>query len=87
MKQNSEENNISTVLEFEDNSNNLQSLVLRRPAGVAWEKAEKVLRREFQLLNALKHQKVAIPEAVSINEDKSVIGALFIMMNQPTSRN
>ena len=57
-------------------------LVLRRPAAVAWEKAEKVLRREYQLLNALSSQSVAVPEVVAICDDTSVIGVMFYLMKK-----
>ena len=70
------------VLDYASPDGQAQSGVLRRPAGVAWEKAEKVLRREYQLLNALKGRQLAVPEPIVLNEDKSVIGALFYIMQR-----
>ena len=70
------------VLEFDNADGNSVQWVLRRPSGVAWEKAEKVLRREFTLLNALSPLDVATPKTIVQCEDKSVIGAVFYLMEK-----
>lgn len=70
------------VLSYLNRAGQKQDVVLRRPAGVAWEKAEKGLRREFQLLKALQLQDVLVPEVLALCEDKNVIGALFYLMEK-----
>lgn len=57
-----------------------RSWVLRRPAGVAWEKAEKGLSREFRLLSVLRETEVPIPQPVAWCGDRSVLGAQFYLM-------
>jgi len=56
--------------------------VLRRPSGIAWEKTEKGLCREFRLLDAIKDTGVPIPRAIALCEDRSVIGAVFYLMEK-----
>lgn len=69
------------ILSF-DVDNKTKELVLRRPAGVAWEKAEKVIQREYRLLEALTHQDVPTPAAIDICTDKNVLGSLFYLMEK-----
>lgn len=59
-----------------------QHWVLRRPSGIAWEKTEKGLCREFRLLDAIKDTGVPIPRAVALCEDRSVLGAVFYLMEK-----
>lgn len=59
-----------------------QQWVLRRPSGIAWEKTEKGLLREFRLLDAIKDTEVPAPGAVALCEDREVIGAVFYLMDR-----
>lgn len=59
-----------------------QHWVLRRPSGIAWEKTEKGLCREFRLLDAIKDTGVPVPRAIALCEDRSVIGAVFYLMEK-----
>lgn len=54
--------------------------VLRRPAGVAPERAEDGLRREYTLLCALDRTPVPHPGAVGLCEDREVLGSVFYVM-------
>jgi aminoglycoside phosphotransferase (APT) family kinase protein len=54
--------------------------VLRRPAKVALEGADRGMRREFRLLSALEGTAVPHPRAVALCEDPSVAGAVAYLM-------
>ena len=54
--------------------------VLRRPALVAAPRAEDGLVREFRILEALDGSAVPHPSAVALCEDRSVLGATFMLM-------
>ena len=70
------------VLRFTDASGEAAEAVLRRPAGVAWEKAANSLRREYQLMSALAGRGVPVPAAIAICENEDVLGALFYLMKK-----
>ncbi|WP_436775560.1 phosphotransferase family protein [Yinghuangia sp. YIM S09857] len=54
--------------------------VLRRPAGVALDRAEDGLRREFRILTALADTPVPHPRAVAFCDDRAVLGSAFYLM-------
>ncbi|MGW0661872.1 phosphotransferase family protein [Streptodolium elevatio] len=54
--------------------------VLRRPAGVALDRAEDGLRREFRILTALADTPVPHPRAVAFCDDRGVLGSAFYLM-------
>jgi len=54
--------------------------VLRRPAGVAIDRAEEGMRREFRILTALEGTAVPHPAPVAICEDHTVLGTTFFLM-------
>jgi len=54
--------------------------VLRRPAGVAIDRAEEGMRREFRILTALEGTEVPHPAPVAICEDRAVLGTTFFLM-------
>lgn len=56
------------------------SWVLRRPAGVALDRAEDGLRREFRILSALAGTPVPHPRAVAFCDDRDVMGSAFYLM-------
>ncbi|NUU22642.1 MAG: phosphotransferase family protein [Streptomycetaceae bacterium] len=56
--------------------------VLRRPAGVAAERAEDGLRREFRILSALGETSVPHPRVVAFCDDRSVMGTLFYLVER-----
>lgn len=58
--------------------------VLRRPAIVAIERANDGMRREFQILDALKGSDVPHPETVALCEDHDVLGCTFFLMQEVT---
>ena len=55
-------------------------LVLRRPAGIAVDRADEGMRREFRILRALDGSDVPHPEAIAICEDPAVLGCTFFVM-------
>ncbi len=55
-------------------------LVLRRPANVALDGAERGMRREFRLLVALEGTPVPHPRAVALCEDPAVAGGVAYLM-------
>lgn len=59
-----------------------RTLVLRRPAKVAIERADDGMRREFRFLSALAGTDVPHPEAVALCDDPSVLGRTFYLMEQ-----
>lgn len=56
--------------------------VLRRPAGVAAERAEDGLRRECRILSALGGTGVPHPRGVAFCADRGVLGAAFYLMDR-----
>ncbi|MEM8496567.1 MAG: phosphotransferase family protein [Pseudomonadota bacterium] len=56
--------------------------VLRRPSGVAWEKAEKGLEREYRIQETLKDTEVPCPTPLAICRDQSVLGTTFYIMEK-----
>ncbi|MCB0995973.1 MAG: phosphotransferase family protein [Acidimicrobiales bacterium] len=54
--------------------------VLRRPAGVALDRSEDNLRREYRLMSALDGSPVPHPRAVALCEDRDVLGCVFYVM-------
>jgi len=55
--------------------------VLRRPAKIALEGADRGMRREFRLLSALEGTPVPHPRAVALCEDPSVAGSVAYLMD------
>ena len=68
------------ILRFDDRDGVPCEWVLRRPAGVSWEKSEQVLQREYRLLNILSPLDVPTPRIICFCEDRSVIGVMFYVM-------
>ena len=54
--------------------------VLRRPAAVAVERSDDLMRREFRLLSALDHTDVPHPRTVALCDDSAVLGCTFYVM-------
>ena len=54
--------------------------VLRRPAGVALQRANEGMRREYRILAALEGTAVPHPAALALCEDTDVLGAAFYLM-------
>ncbi|MDI2131461.1 phosphotransferase family protein [Yinghuangia seranimata] len=59
-----------------------QAWVLRRPAGVAIDRAEDGLRREFRILDALNATDVPHPRAVALCDERTVLGSVFYLMER-----
>ena len=57
-----------------------QRFVLRRPAAIALEGADRGMRREFRLLSALEGTPVPHPRPVALCEDPSVAGSVAYLM-------
>jgi len=56
--------------------------VLRRPAGVAADRANEGMRREFRILSALEGTPVPHPAAVALGDDHHVLGCTFFLMER-----
>ena len=69
------------VLSFESNGINTE-WILRRSSGIAWEKAEKGLQREYRLLKALTHSDIPTPAAIALCTDKTAMGSIFYIMEK-----
>jgi aminoglycoside phosphotransferase (APT) family kinase protein len=54
--------------------------VLRRPTGVALERSDELMRREFRLLAALDRTAVPHPRTVALCDDPAVLGCTFYVM-------
>ncbi|CAM8645714.1 COG3173 Predicted aminoglycoside phosphotransferase [Acidimicrobiia bacterium] len=59
-----------------------RDLVLRRPAGVAVDRANEGMRREYRILRALDASDVPHPEAIALCEDPAVLGCTFFVMER-----
>jgi aminoglycoside phosphotransferase (APT) family kinase protein len=55
-------------------------LVLRRPAAIALERADRGMEREFRMLRALEGTDVPHPRPVALCTDRGVIGSAFYLM-------
>ena len=59
-----------------------RTLVLRRPAQVAVDRADEGMRREFRFLSALAGTDVPHPAAVALCDDREVLGCVFYLMER-----
>jgi aminoglycoside phosphotransferase (APT) family kinase protein len=68
--------NITYLVEGDDTS-----IVVRRPANVALERADDGMRREFRLLTALEGTPVPHPTPLALCDDRDVMGCVFYAMS------
>jgi aminoglycoside phosphotransferase (APT) family kinase protein len=61
--------------------NGASSVVVRRPATVALERADEGMRREFRLLSALEGTPVPHPSPIALCDDGEVLGCVFYVMS------
>jgi aminoglycoside phosphotransferase (APT) family kinase protein len=59
-----------------------RNLILRRPAGIALERANEGMSREYRILSALRGSPVPHPEVVALCEDHDVLGCTFFVMER-----
>ncbi len=59
-----------------------RDLILRRPAGIAVERANEGMSREYRILSALRGSAVPHPEVVALCEDHEVLGCTFFVMER-----
>lgn len=57
------------------------SVVVRRPATVALDRADDGMRREFRLLSALEGTPVPHPSPIALCDDRDVLGCVFYVMS------